>query len=240
MADPHRLLARALRWEAPPCLPPVRCTGGPCRCQPAEHFGRAADQRDSPALTTAEASTLRVFFFDGHSGPLNDMTSTLARMNVTHMDAMLMAQAAEKRPFVELFRMPSVVHTFPLRLRAQMHDFLRGSVHRKTDAVELPKCERKRCRVALYSEGLRREFARRFGAALEASIDVVALLPDLAVPSSSPSISLHLLSISLHLPPSPYVHAGRVQLPDLAVRHVHARQRGHRDALHPSVGSPPP
>ena len=66
---------------------------------------------------------------------------------------------------------PSVVHTFPSELREQMRDFLRGSVHGKTDAVELPKCERKRCRVALYSEGLRREFARRFGAALEAARD---------------------------------------------------------------------
>ena len=38
----------------------------------------------------------------------------------------------------------------------------------------LGNCERRRCRDALVSDGLRREFAAKFGAAFEASVDAVA------------------------------------------------------------------
>lgn len=173
---PSTPLSRALRWEPPPCKPPVSCTGGPCRCSPEFFYNASSSATPGPALSSAAAAKLRVFFFDGHSGPLNDMTATLVHLGVPlgSMDAMLMAQAAEKRPFVDVDT-HKVGAIFPPAVKREMRDFLRGNREDKSkDATLLPKCERKRCRVALYSDGLRREFAERFGAAFEQHVDVVA------------------------------------------------------------------
>lgn len=167
-------LSRAVRWTPPPCLPPTPCLGNVCQCSPAS-FAAPVDAA-LPALTAATAGQLRIFFFDGHSGPLNDMTATLQHMNVSldNMDAMLMAQAADKRTFVDVVQHKRKRPLFPPNVKRAMRDFLRGAVHADKDATVLPKCERKRCRDALYSDGLRREFANRFGAVLEAHVDVVA------------------------------------------------------------------
>ena len=167
-------LSRAVRWTPPPCLPPTPCLGNVCQCSPAS-FAAPVDAA-LPALTAATAGQLRILFFDGHSGPLNDMTATLQHMNVSldNMDAMLMAQAADKRTFVDVVQHKRKRPLFPPNVKRAMRDFLRGAVHADKDATVLPKCERKRCRDALYSDGLRREFANRFGAVLEAHVDVVA------------------------------------------------------------------
>ena len=90
-------------WKPPPCLPPATCPDATsCRCE-ARAFHRLVDP-SAPALNATDAAKLRVFFLDGHSGPLNDMFSTLLAMNVSlsNMDAMLMAQAEYSVNYIEL------------------------------------------------------------------------------------------------------------------------------------------
>ena len=165
-------LERAVRWQPPPCLPVVTCSGT-CGCLPTRFY--QPPENSQPQLSASEASGLSAFFFDGHTGPLNDMAATLRHMNVSaeRMDVMLMAQAAEHRPYVDVLQLKRR-SVLPASVKRRMRDFLRGATFESSDATVLPKCERRRCRDALYSHGLRVEFARRFGAAFEAHIDLVA------------------------------------------------------------------
>ena len=73
-----------------------------CACS-AERFYR------QPRTTRNNASlgrSLRVFFLEGHSGPMNDMIATLrGQMGATTetIDGMLLAQAEQKRGFIDVF-----------------------------------------------------------------------------------------------------------------------------------------
>ena len=194
------------RTVAPPCYPVPPGGGGACvatrfRRNATWSARRVADlvslqqvlrSRRRGAAEAAHALTgLRVLFFDGHSGPMNDMIATLRTMGISDDDVefILFGQAFEKRTFVDIFS--SRLRTPPpnssperctgrllgAQTSASLHDFLRGYDRSQAGAYGctlLPGCDRRRCRAALVSEGLRREFARRFGAALEAHVDVVA------------------------------------------------------------------
>ena len=161
----------------------------PCRCT-AERFFRAPKRVTLPVAPGAWKG-LRIFFLDGHSGPMNDMIATLLHAGVESeaIDGMLMAQAEQKRNFIDVFssrlRGRNTAYSVPERCRGRLlgvetslalHSFLRGSAGggMRGGCLLLNNCERKRCRSALESDGLRREFARRFGAAFERSVDVVA------------------------------------------------------------------
>ena len=59
-------------------------------------------------------------------------------------------------------------------MKRELRDFLKGSVLEGREALMVNNCERRRCRDALVSPGLRLEFARRFGPAFERHVDIVA------------------------------------------------------------------
>ena len=122
---------------------------------------------DGNVLKPRELRRLRVFFFDGHSGPLNDMFASLRSLGLEaeNMDAMVMAQAEQKRSFVDLFggRFASgggIMERCQGRLLGKrtavaMHHWLRGKappsarhirVHGLPECTLLNNCERKRCR----------------------------------------------------------------------------------------------
>ena len=109
---------------------------------------------------------------------MNDMTSSLMGLGVQaeNMDAILMGQAVDRIKFVDLLTLRPHLPLKPLlgrALKIRIRDFLKGGVVADKMAMSLEKCERKRCRDALASEGLRREFARRFGSALAKRVDLV-------------------------------------------------------------------
>jgi hypothetical protein len=186
-----RTYSQLVRHPPPSCTTPTRGCGAPnfttvCTCDAKPFF----IQPHGDLLPAGEASKLRIFFFDGHSGPMNDMIATFMRMGVSpdNIDGMLMAQAEQKRSFINVFSSrligappnakPEKCRTRLLdkRTSRRLHNWLRGThtTAQGGDCTLLPQCERKRCRDSLISDGLRIEFARQFGAAFERSVDVVA------------------------------------------------------------------
>ena len=188
-----RTVAELSKHPPPSCLPQISCGNAPCECSAAAFyeeprrsaFGKLATDRSKPLNRK-----LRVFFLDGHSGPMNDMTATLRSMGVQteNIEAMLMAQAEQKRSFIDVLgerlrtpppsSMPErcAGRLLGKRSTRDLFYWLRGNTKASPggECTLLASCERKRCRDALASDGLRREFARQFGAAFERSVDVVA------------------------------------------------------------------
>jgi hypothetical protein len=189
-----RTVEQLSKHPPPTCLPPVSCGSQPCECS-AEDFYRTrpAVLPGAKALGAGlgrSGKPLRVFFLEGHSGPMNDMVATLKALGVQgeNIEAMLMAQAEQKRSFIDVLgerlRTPPP-SSMPERCRGRLlgrapskalFNWLRGNVKPGMggECMLLQNCERKRCRDALSSDGLRREFAHQFGKFFEAHVDVVA------------------------------------------------------------------
>ena len=170
-------------------------------------------------LPPKAAKALRVFFVDGHSGPMNDMVATLKSLGVQpeNIEAMLLAQAEQKRSFIDVLgerlRTPPP-SSMPEKCKGRLlgkatskavFNWLKGNAKSASggECMLLQNCERKRCRDSLSSDSLRREFAIQFGAAFEAKVDVVACNFPTWQASSRPLLETHAIveTTSPTLPP---------------------------------------
>ena len=80
----------SLNSAPPPCLASHEsCRAKPqdCNSTTAQNWFHHTARLHSPALDNPSASSLRVFFLDGHSGPLNDMLAFLQGMGGGTADA---------------------------------------------------------------------------------------------------------------------------------------------------------
>ena len=149
-----------------------------CQCK-ATKFYRAPRAPPSGFDDAALLRPQRVFFLDGHSGPMNDMINTLVDsfgVRPEAIEGMLFAQAEQKRMFIDVLnqrvtksgtekckgRLLGKRVSLALHHWMQGKAFTRSAVSSSTPCMLLNNCERKRCRDALVSDGLRREFANRY------------------------------------------------------------------------------
>ena len=177
-ADTQRLLAlwgvsgRSRRDELthlrpPPCrgFTEQHCpnkVGHACNCDAAARFYRSASiaaQRYGPEGTNFTG--LRVFFLEGHTGPMNDMMSFL------HDVLGVRSENIDGIVFLQGMLMRSQIDTkFMVSPRATM---LGGNNSKRVNqyltesssgrAFTMPLCEKRGCRRGAYDDTLRREFA---------------------------------------------------------------------------------
>ena len=157
----------------PPCVVYAR----QCVCNTAS-AASFFDQHDvtRPPLTRQSAAKLRIFFLDGHVGPMNDMLATLHEVigidpdgveGMVMMQGMLVRHAIDKRFFKCRLCLMGVNTSRVLAA------WLLGSKS-SGRSFTLPGCEKHRCREAVHNEHTRREFARVWGPLFERTYDAVA------------------------------------------------------------------
>lgn len=159
----------------PPCAkihdPDSRCS---CKFDAAAPY-LAPPPPAAPRLNSSAAAALRIFFLDGHVGPMNDMLATLHEVigvptsgieGVVFMQGMLVRHAIDRRFF------GCRLCNIGLNTSRTMASWL---LHSSTGrAFTLPGCEKARCREAIHNDETRREFARLFGPTIEKHYDAVA------------------------------------------------------------------
>lgn len=191
-ASPPSLLREWFRKERPLLTvrrkpPPCATFTQTCSCtkESAAPFMVEASAAEA-RLTAAEAKSLRIFFLDGHVGPMNDMMSTMHDVlgvpatnieQMVFMQGMLVRNNIDKRftscRLCHLLRdADGVVQPWRANMTKRLNQWLTQSTTGRT--FTLPNCEKARCREAVYNEATRREFALLFGSFLESSYDVVA------------------------------------------------------------------
>ena len=150
-----------------------------CDASAASPFHAAAPPPAAlPRLSARAGASLRIFFLDGHVGPMNDMLSTLHDMLGTNesgvegmvfMQGMLNRNQIDKRFFK--CRLCRLGYNVSRNLAGWL---IHAKGNRSARIFTLPNCEAKRCRSGMYDDAIRRDFARMFGAHLEAKYDAVA------------------------------------------------------------------
>ncbi len=163
------------RLGPPPCRTFDQQQSCACAADSMSPYLGAAPPEHVQRLSDREAKALRVFFLDGHVGPMNDMLATLHEVigvrtdnveGMVFMQGMLVRHAIDKRFFA------CRLCNMGLNTSRDLAGWLTQS---KTGrAFTLPNCERMRCREAIHNDETRREFARLYGAHIEAKFDVVA------------------------------------------------------------------
>jgi hypothetical protein len=169
-----------LRHGGPPsCLEPPAarlCPSRACTSQAAAAYHAMPPAGVLPRLDAAGAAQLRVFFLDGHVGPLNDMMATLHEVvgvPAANFDAMVFGQGMLVRSAIDrrFFQCRScLIGAEEARKMARWLTYNKSAGR----AFTIPACEKYRCREAVHNDQLRREFAQQFGALLQRSFDVVA------------------------------------------------------------------
>ena len=120
------------------------------------------------ASTAVVTKLLRVFLLDGHVGPMNDMVSLLVNVlgvSPASIDGMYFLQAHIMHSMLDkriLLRKPRGLLGKSVHYR-ELNRFL--TLDPKAGAgPSAYLCDKRRCRQAVHDEGIRREFAARFGA----------------------------------------------------------------------------
>ena len=171
------VVARGVGREPPACLAAsASCASAACGCAAAQgyHAHAASGSLADPSLL----KQLRVFLLDGHVGPMNDMVSLLVNVlgvSPASIDGMYFLQAHIMHSMLDkriLLRKPRGLLGKSVHYR-ELNRFL--TLDPKAGAgPSAYLCDKRRCRQAVHDEGIRREFAARFGALFAAHVDVVA------------------------------------------------------------------
>ena len=126
-------------------------------------------------LSKADASKLRVFFLDGHVGPMNDMLATLHEVigvPIDNIEGMVFMQGMLVRNNIDKRFFGCRLCSLGVNNSRMIANWL---LHSNTGrAFTLPKCETLRCREAVHNDETRRDFARLFGPLIESKYDAVA------------------------------------------------------------------
>lgn len=120
---------------------------------------------------------LRVFFLEGHVGPMNDMLATLhdgLGVNTSGIEGMVFMQGMINRNQIDTRFFECRLCGLGYNTSRELNSWLVELKKPGARMFTLPDCEQKRCRAGLFDDALRREFAARFGRALEAQYDAVA------------------------------------------------------------------
>lgn len=169
--------------DAPPsCLPvSARCGAaadavGSCTSAAAAAYDAPAPPAESIARLSAErVRGLRIFFLDGHVGPMNDMLAFLHEalgVNTSNVEGMVMMQGLVNRQQIDARFFKCRLCRLGLNTSRQVANWL--TMSNTGRAFTLPNCELKRCRLAIHDDATRRSFASLFGASFEKHYDVVA------------------------------------------------------------------
>ena len=156
---------------APPCLGgEERCAGSSCAASAAApYYARRLARRGS----RRRVKKLRIFFLEGHVGPMNDMLATLHDVlgmeragveGMTFMQGMLNRNQIDQRFFG--CRLCLLGHNNSREIAAWLQD------RPTTGRAPLPGAKSAVDRPS--DHAVRHEFARRFGALFERSYDAVA------------------------------------------------------------------
>ncbi len=163
----------------PQCVkPPHKCAHSAIctRTEAADFYRPPPPIYSSPPLSSKRVRSLRIFFLEGHVGPMNDMFSFFhdgLGLGTDLVDAQIFMQAMINQRHID----PRFMRCHFCRLsRPTLTAMSRWllSDNGTYRAITLPKCEHKRCRIAAFDDRVRRDFARRFGNALESNYDAVA------------------------------------------------------------------
>jgi hypothetical protein len=187
-AESQRILyERPLRKHPPPCrrLTSDQCPTNStraCVCHASSGFYKESAAGHTPEESAVahtpelDLKSLRVYFLDGHTGPMNDMLAFLHDAlgipaqnfdGIVFLQGMLMRSQIDPR-FMKAHRGKMLGWNMTKSINQYLTESNSGR------SFTLPKCEQKGCRRSAYDDTLRREFASKFGATIEANVDVVA------------------------------------------------------------------
>lgn len=239
--DPFGVTERVVRTRAPECLAPTSaCASSACGADAAAPFFAAAPQ-SAPRLE--DASGLRVFFLEGHPGPMNDMMSTLhdvLGVRPDGVEGMVLLQGCIQRNHIDrrFFRCRNC--RMGTNVTRQLNQWLSKSKSGRTFC--LIGCEKHRCLNAVHDDTVCGRTCLPCRSPLCAC---ATRLPPRATSAQplTPRARLRAADAPrvrppLRRAPRGNVRRGGVQLPLVAVRPLHVRQRRRHHALHPPLRSP--
>lgn len=150
--------------------------GCACTADSKAPYLAAAPPGHVPRLSTTDAKALRVFFLDGHVGPMNDMLATLHEtigVSTENVEGMVFLQGMLVRSAIDKRFFKCRLCNLGMNTSREIVSWLLQKPNQGR-TFTLPECERKRCRESIHNDETRRDFARLFGQIIEAKYDVVA------------------------------------------------------------------